>query len=292
MWAWFAWGRELTHFGLDTTTGPSWKPLPVVLAAPLSLAGDTAPQLWLVLVRAAWLASLVLAAELAFRLAPGGLRAPRVAGAAFAATGVVLLSDEVTHVARQVAGGMSEPLLVALVLGAVRAGLAARPRLAFVLLALAGLVRPEAWPLLAVYGVWCWRSDRRMRPLVVCVALVVPVLWLAPELLGAGHGGARRAQTGTSNPAESLEWAALLPLAVAWPLALAALRDRAARLLAVGALAWIAVVAVMTSPASRDCRASSRPPLPSSACSAAPASRRLSRGPAPRSSRSSCPRSS
>ena len=74
----------------------------------------------------------------------------------------------------------------------------------------------------------------------------MPALWLAPELLGAGDGGARQAQTGTSNPAESLGWAALLPLAVAWPLALAALRERAARLLAVGALAWIAVVAAMT----------------------------------------------
>ena len=246
VWAWFQWGRELTHFELDVTTGPSWKPLPVVLAAPLSFAGDTAPQLWLVLVRTAWLASLALAAELAFRLAPGGSRALRVAGAAFAASGVVLLSDEVTHVTRQVAGGMSEPLLVALVLGAARAGLAARPRLALVLLTLAGLLRPEAWPLLAAYGLWCWRSDPRTRPLVVGVALLVPALWLAPELLGAGDGGARRAQTGTSNPAESLGWAALLPLAVAWPLALAALRERAARLLAVGALAWIAVVAAMT----------------------------------------------
>ena len=199
VWAWFAWGRELTHFGLDTTTGPSWKPLPVVLAAPLSLAGDTAPQLWLVLVRAAWLASLVLAAELAFRLAPGGFRgaARRRRGVRGDRRRVAVRRGDASP--RQVAGGMSEPLLVALVLGAVRAGLAARPRLAFVLLALAGLVRPEAWPLLAVYGVWCWRSDRRMRPLVVCVALVVPVLWLAPELLGAGHGGARRAQTGTTT---------------------------------------------------------------------------------------------
>ena len=246
VWAWFVWGRELTHLGLDTTSGPSWKPLSVVLAAPLSLAGDAGPQLWLVLVRAAWLASLVLAAELAFRLAAGAPRAPRVAGAALAAIGVVLLADEVTQATRQVAGGMSEPLLVALVLGAVRAALAARPRVALLLIALAALLRPEAWPLLAVCGLWCWRSEPRMRPLVVTVALVVPALWLTPELLGAGDGGARQAQTGTSNPAESLGWAAMLPLAVAWPLALAALRDRPARLLAAGALAWIALVAAMT----------------------------------------------
>jgi len=245
-WAWLVWGRELTHLQLETTSGPAWKPLPVILGMALSLAGDAAPQLWLVLVRAAWGAALLLAAQIAFELAAGRPRAPRLAGAAFAVLCLVLLGDEVTHWSRQVAGGMAEPLLVALVLGSVRAGLAGRRRTALVLGALAALVRPEAFALLAIFGLWCWRADPRARPLVVVVVLGVPALWLAPELLAGGRAGAQRAQTGTSDPLEALGWALALPIAVAWPLALAALGDRRARVLAAAAVGWIALVAVMT----------------------------------------------
>jgi hypothetical protein len=249
-WAWLAWGRELGQLTLDTSSGPSWKPLPVAIATVLSLAGDAAaPQLWLVLVRAAWLLSLLLAADLALVLAAGRPRGPRIAAAAFAAVGVALLADDVTAWARQAAGGMSEPLLVALVLGAVRAGLAdgqAATRTALVLGALAALVRPEAWPLLALYGAWCWRAEPRTRPLATALVLAVPVLWLAPGLLGTGGGAAERAQRGTSNPAEALGRALLLAPAVAWPLALLALRAPATRVLAAGAVAWIALVAAMT----------------------------------------------
>jgi hypothetical protein len=80
----------------------------------------------------------------------------------------------------------------------------------------------------------------------VAAALAVPALWLLPELLRDGRASAQRAQTGTGDPLEALDWAALLPLAVAWPLALATLHDRRARLLGVGALALVAIVAAMT----------------------------------------------
>ncbi|MBW3653762.1 MAG: hypothetical protein KY433_09250, partial [Actinobacteria bacterium] len=246
-WAWLVWGRELTQLGLDTTSGPSWKPLPVLLAAPLSLTGGAAPELWLVLVRTAFLLSFVLAADLAHLLTAGRPHALRLAAAGFAIAVLALLSDDTTPWSRQAAGGMSEPLLVALVLGAVRAALGGHARLALVLGALAALVRPEAWPLLALYGAWCWRRDPRTRQLVVVLALGVPALWLVPELFGSGGGGAGRAQRATGDPRETLERAFALPLAVAWPLALAALlRSRVARVLAAGALGWIAIVAAMT----------------------------------------------
>lgn len=249
-WAWLVWGRELAHLELDTSSGPSWKPLPVLIAAPLSLAGDVAPQLWLVLVRAAWLGSLVLAGELAYRLAAGPPPALRRAAAAFAALSVALLFDDVTAWARQAAGGMAEPLLVALVLGAARAALAGRVRATLTLLALGALVRPEAWLLLVAYGAWSWRAaprTPRARAVGIALALVVPTLWLAPDLLGAGGGGSARAQRGTGDPAEALWWAALLPVAVAWPLALVGARARGVpRVLAAGALAWIALVAGLT----------------------------------------------
>lgn len=248
-WSWLVWGRELTQLELDTTSGPAWKPLPVLLTAPLSLAGDAAPQLWLVLVRASWLMALVLAAQISLTLSAGRPRAGRIAGASFAVLCTVLLTDDVTHWSRQVAGGMAEPLLVALVLGAVCVGLAGNVRTALVLAALAALLRPEVFPLVALYGLWSGRAVPAARPLAVAVVVAVPALWLAPELLMSDGGGAnaRRAQTGTSDPLEALGWAALLPLAVAWPLALAALRDdRRARILGAAALALVAIVAAMT----------------------------------------------
>jgi len=246
-WAWLVWGRELAHLGLDTTSGPSWKPLPVLAGVPLSLAGEAAPDLWLVLVRAAWLLSIVLAAELAHRLTAGRPRAARLAAAAFAAFVLALLFDGVTMWARQAAGGMSEPLLVALMLGAIRSALAGRVRATLVLGALAALVRPEAWLVLIAYAAWSWRADPRARPVAAAISLAVPALWLAPELLGSGGGGTGRAQRGTSNPAEALWWAIALPVAIAWPLAVLGARERGVpRVLAAGALSWIALVAAMT----------------------------------------------
>ncbi|MDP8967924.1 MAG: hypothetical protein M3N04_04925, partial [Actinomycetota bacterium] len=50
-WAWLVWGRELAAFDLDTSSGPSWKPLAVFVTALLSLGGSAAPALWLVLVQ-------------------------------------------------------------------------------------------------------------------------------------------------------------------------------------------------------------------------------------------------
>ena len=36
-WAWITWGREITEWNLDTRTGPSWKPLPVLFTTPFAL---------------------------------------------------------------------------------------------------------------------------------------------------------------------------------------------------------------------------------------------------------------
>ncbi|HEX8158415.1 MAG TPA: hypothetical protein VF526_13610 [Solirubrobacteraceae bacterium] len=249
-WAWLVWGRELAAFGLDISSGPSWKPLTVALAVALSLAGDLAPELWLVIVRASWLFSLVLAAECAWQLA--GERAPRsarAAAAAFAAISLALLADPVTMWARQAAGGMSEPLLVALVLGAVRADIGGRPRLALCLGALAALLRPEVWPLLAIYGARRWRTDSVGRPLLVALAVAVPVLWVAPDLLASGDAlrAAARAQRGNGGALHVLARAVALPLVAAWPLAIVALagRDRLLLSLGAGVLAWILTVAAM-----------------------------------------------
>jgi hypothetical protein len=84
-WAWISWGREIVHWDLDTRTGPSWKPLPVLFTAPFALLGNSAaPALWLVIARAGALLALVMAFRLARRLAgePWGIGAGLVAALA------------------------------------------------------------------------------------------------------------------------------------------------------------------------------------------------------------------
>ncbi|HEV7806189.1 MAG TPA: hypothetical protein VGO80_10235 [Solirubrobacteraceae bacterium] len=254
-WAWLVWGRELAGLDLDISSGPSWKPLPVAVCALLSLAGDAAPVLWVVLVRAAWLLALVLAGGLAYRLTAGLERRLRLAAAGFAALSLLLLADDFTSWTRQGAAGMSEPLLVALVLGAVAAVLDGRSRAALALGALAALIRPEVWALLGVYGLWRWRPEPALRPWLAAAAVAVPVLWLGPDLLASGNrasAGTRALRGGGAPVHELLEvlWrAAQMPLLAAWPLAVLAVVRRpgrtALRVLGPGALAWIAIVAVM-----------------------------------------------
>lgn len=264
-WAWLVWGRELATFDLDTSSGPSWKPLAVMLTALLSVAGAAAPTLWLALVQTAWLLSLVLAGHLAFALTGPLHRRLRFAAAAFAAVSLLLLGDGATTWTRQGAAGMSEPLAVALWLGAAAAAVARRARPALILAALVALLRPEAWPLLVGYGLWVWRDEPALRPWIAAITITVPALWLVPDLLASGDapgGGTRARRRDTGMPlnqgAELLARAAAMPLAVAWPLALfgvigarsrhalAARADRHARLaLAAGAAAWILIVTVM-----------------------------------------------
>jgi hypothetical protein len=258
-WAWLVWGRELAGLGLDTSSGPSWKPLPVAIATVLSLAGDAAPVLWLLLVRAAWLLALVLAAGLAHRLTPGVDRRLRLAAAACAALTLLLLADVVTSWGRQGSAGMSEPLLVALVLGAVAAALDGRSRIALALALAAALVRPEAWPVLVAHALWSWRAEPASRPWLAAAALAVPALWIVPDLLASGESsaGGRALRGGGAPLHDALEvlWrAAGMPLLAAWPLALLAVAsarrrasaaDRGVLVLGLLASAWIATVAVM-----------------------------------------------
>src|SRR3954465_8084033 len=68
-WAWTVWGRELAHLDLATTAGPSFKPLPVLVLAPVSVLGGAAPVVWMAAMRACAVGSLLLAYRLAARVA-------------------------------------------------------------------------------------------------------------------------------------------------------------------------------------------------------------------------------
>ena len=147
-------------------------------------------------------------------------------------------------------------------LWAVVAQLAGRRRTALALGATAALLRPEVWPFLALYGAWCWRADRRTRPVVAAAAIAVPLLWFAPDLMGTGGAAlASRAARGEPSPGSAgladvpglavlgdAAEIATVPAAIAAVAAVVVAvrrRDALVLALAAGALGWIALVAVM-----------------------------------------------
>jgi hypothetical protein len=249
-WAWTVWGRELAHLDLATTAGPSFKPLPVLALAPLSILGAATPVVWMGLMRAAAVLSLLLA----YRL--GACLAGPLAGA-IAALGLALSAD----LYRTALLGSAEPVLIALTLGAADRHLAGRRDWALVLIALAGLIRPEAWVLLGAYGVYVWLSEPGLRPLVAAAVVLPPVLWLGMDWIGSGdplhasstatsatEGSAANAKVPAFEVVRRAADAVILPTLVLAAVGVAFAvrrRDRAVLSLAALALGWIAVVAIM-----------------------------------------------
>lgn len=256
-WGWLVWGRELTRLDLATAAGPSWKPLPVLIDAPLSLFGEGAPKAWLFLARSGWLLAPVLAGALAAHLTGPAAGRWRWLAAAVAVASVALTGDAFTPPVRQFTGGLSEPLLVSLALGAVSLALAGRPRGALWLGVAASLLRPECWIFLAVWG---WREAKRepaLRPDAIAAALLIPLAWFVPDLLAAGNAleGSETARQGgpeIDEVAQVLGRALAAPLAAVWigiALFLGDRRqddsDQVLTVLLVGAVAWVGLVAAM-----------------------------------------------
>ncbi|MDX6581801.1 MAG: hypothetical protein QOI10_985 [Solirubrobacterales bacterium] len=254
-WIWLDWGRDLVHLTLHTdpgSTGVAWKPLPALLAAPLSLAGSAAPELWVLLVRFCALLSLLLAYKIGTRLAD------RFAGVV-AVLALLLLPDYWGVVVRADA----EPILVALALGAVELHLGGRRRAAFAAIFGVALIRPEVWPMLGLYALWLWRDDPRARPAVAAAVAAVPALWFGLDWLGSGNAltgpGTARGVARETSAADALGKAAEALPAPLWAFVAVAvfhglnapaatLRRRLAQpVLAITAiaLAWLAAVVVL-----------------------------------------------
>jgi hypothetical protein len=249
-WAWTVWGRQLAHLDLATTAGPSFKPLPVLALAPLSVLGGATPAVWMGLMRAAAALSLLLAYRLGTRLA-GPL------AGAVAALSLALSAD----LYRTALLGSAEPVLIALTLGAADRHLAGRRDWALVLIAVAGLIRPEAWVLLGAYGVFVWLREPGLRPLAAAAVVLPPVLWLGMDWIGSGNplhasstatsateGSAANAKVPAFEVVRRAADAVIVPtliLAAVGVAFAARRRDRPVLSLAVLAVGWIAVVAIM-----------------------------------------------
>ena len=261
-WAWIVWGREIVHIDLQTTGGPSWKPLPVLFTMVFSLFGGAAPDLWLVVARAGALLAVMLAFRLAWRLT-GGRGVPAATAGVIGAVALVISSQFV----RTMSLGNSEGLLVAFTLWGIERHLDGKHRQAFVLGFLAALLRPEVWPFLGLYGLWLLLIDRRALWLVASGFVLIPLLWFLPELWGSGNlmRAADRAKQPNPNSPAFAKHPFVKVIQDTWPLVITPVKAAAAfalvlaawdwirnrrqgAVLAVGllALAWIVLIATMT----------------------------------------------
>lgn len=250
-WAWLVWGREVGRLALDTTGGPSWKPLPVLVTTVLAPLGDLAIPAWIVLARA----GALLAVLAAYRLAA---RSAGVAAGVVAAVLLILTPDGDPRFLRLVGEAHVDPVSVGLVLYAAESHLDRRPVRALALGWGLALLRPEAWPFLGLYALWLWFRRPDQRLLAATSLVTIPVLWFGGDWWGSGdfwHGAdAAQVSAGTAigdRFVDAVRVAASMVVAPAWVAVVAAVvsarrqGERALLVLAGGGLAWTLLVIAM-----------------------------------------------
>ena len=243
--SWLVWANQIAHgHGIDFSVGPSWKPLPVIWSIPGSWASSQAAALaWMWLVRSCAAATLLLAAVLV---------TPRFGRAAGLLSAVFPLAIGPWNEAWL--GGSAEPVLTAAVLAAALAWRAERREAAIMLVAIGGLVRPEAW-LLAIALLALEARHERRRAIILAAAVVgfEALAWfIAPWALGGSLLQASdRAQTISIAAEHGLidaglsqlpAVAALLVPAGAW--AVVRRRDPVLIAIAIGSVAYALTVAL------------------------------------------------
>jgi hypothetical protein len=188
------WGRGLLHGvtpDFEAYAAPTQHPLYIAICALFSLLGTSAGERGLVLFTLLSLSALTVAVHRLGATLFG--RWPGVAAALFTGSSFALLLYAVRAY-------VDVPFL-AIVFWAAALEVA-RPRrgaAVMALLALAGLLRPEAWVLIALYWFWCrgWRSVS-----LTLLAGVAPVIWAATDL--AVTGDPLHSLHATSSLAETL----------------------------------------------------------------------------------------
>jgi hypothetical protein len=181
------WGRELVDGTLpsfDAYRAPTEHPLAVALGAVLSLLGDTVgPRVWLLLS----VASFCLLVAGVYRLG----RATFGPWVGLIAALLVLSRLDYAFLAARGYIDVAYLALVAWAAAVETEAPRARTKVVWVLLTLAGLLRPEAWLLLAAYWLWlAWppaaRRDLRERARTAAIAAIAPVLWVLSDLAATG----------------------------------------------------------------------------------------------------------
>ena len=174
-YGWLVWGHQALHLTLNTNAAPSWKPLPFLFTFPYALAGHFQVWLWMFTSVGVALSAMVFAARIAYRLtdAPPERRWAGYVAAAAAAIAVNLISQYWHYVLSD----QSDPMIVALCLGAIDCHLSGRYRWAYALGVLGGLGRPEVWAFTGLYTLWGWRYQPTMRRFLVGGWVLTALLW-------------------------------------------------------------------------------------------------------------------
>jgi hypothetical protein len=191
------WGRDLLHGNPLVFEGfryPTEHPLAIAAGAILQLFGGWGDRLWVALTLTSF---LVLIAGV-YRL--GRLAATPLVGAVAAA----LLMTRFDYPFLAARGYIDIPYMALVVWAACLE--ARRPRCGIpvlLLLGFAGMLRPEAWFLAAMYFVWvAWRASWRDRLIFAALAALGPVTWAAVDFLVTGNP--LFSQQYTSSSAEDL----------------------------------------------------------------------------------------
>ena len=155
--------------------------------------------------------------------------------------------------------GTSEPIVIATAVWSVDRLLARRHGQAFAVMVAGGLLRPEWWPFLGLYGLWLWFKEPGLRPLVVAGFVAQPLFWFVPPWIGSGqpflaaahareyngHRGSHPVLTAVGRAYDVQVVPVLIAAAAGAALAWRRDRDWAVVALFAAAAAWIAVVIVM-----------------------------------------------
>ncbi len=175
------WGREVLALEAPTFEGfrvPTEHPLAIVAGALLSLLGDAGDRVWVALILAGYL-----------WLVAGVYRLGRVAFTPLVgAIAAALLLTRFDYAFLAARGYIDIPYMAMVVwAAAMEAQRARRGTPVLLLLAAAGLLRPEAWVLAALYWCWvAWSATWGRRALYAVLAAIGPVLWAMTDFAVTG----------------------------------------------------------------------------------------------------------
>ncbi len=175
------WGRELLDFhqpSFEAYRAPTEHPLAIFVGAGLSLFGDGADR---VLVLLTLLSLAVLAA--------GTYRLGRLCFSPFVGViAALLVLTRFDFPSLAVRGYIDVPFMAIVIwAGALEAGRPRRGLPVFMLLAAAGLLRPEAWLLAGLYFLWMsWRASWPDRLRYAALTAIGPLVWAATDFVVTG----------------------------------------------------------------------------------------------------------
>ncbi len=251
-YGWLVWGHQTLAGNLNTNAAPSWKPLPYVFTAPYALFGHYELWLWMITSVAVSLSGMVFAGRIAYRLTAETSQRRYAALAAGLFAAIAMLG--INGYPHYILSAQSDPMIVALCLAAIDSHLSGRPRLAFALGVLGSLGRPEMWPFLGLYTIWCWRAVPSMRRFVAGGLLVMLVMWFgipaltsrtpfvaASNALGSGRALHSNKALGTIGRFLALHEPAVELLALLAVVLAVLRRERVTLMLAGGVVVWVIV---------------------------------------------------